>query len=93
MKNLTKKEKLFFVNESIKAWLLDDDKREELAKDFEWYLDIHLTQQSRAYLDQFKREYENLWYEKKNYWYAYELAKRQINKKIKDIVKYNNFTL
>lgn len=57
---MTKKDRLHLVKESIKDWLLDDDKREELAKDFEYYLDIHLRQQSWAYLDHFKREYENL---------------------------------
>ena len=91
MKNLTKKDRLYFVKESIKDWLLDDDKWEDLANDFEYYLDIHLSQSSRSYLDDFKRNYENSWYEKNNYGYAFEIAKRKINTIIKNIVKYNDY--
>ena len=91
MGKLTKKDKLYFMKESIKSRLLDDDKREDMENDFKYYFDIKLSNWSRLYLDNFKRAYENLWYIKKNYWYAFELAQRKINTVIRNILKYNDF--
>lgn len=91
MKNLTKKDRLYFVKESIKSRLLDGDRRDELENDFKYYFNLQLSRKSRAYLEHFKRWYEDLWYKKKNYGYAFEIAQRKINTIIKNIVKYNDY--
>lgn len=91
MAKLTKKDRMYFVKESIKEWMMDGDKREDLAKDFEYYLDIHLSQSSWSYLDDFKIQYENLGYKKHNYGYAFEISQRKINTIIKNILLYNNY--